>query len=124
MSLDSHFETAHRLTAYLDEVAKVAGHADRVRPLQHYCAGLLVTAGRRNAEVMAVVTKPAADARASAQHQKLQHIVANSTWSDEQVLAKVRELVVPSMTRRGPIEFWIIDDTSFQIGRASCRERV
>src|SRR5207245_10257596 len=33
--------------------------------------------------------------------------------SDEQMLAKVRELVVPSMTRRGPIEAWIIDDTSF-----------
>jgi SRSO17 transposase len=29
------------------------------------------------------------------------------------MLAKVRELVVPSMTRRSPIEAWIIDDTSF-----------
>jgi SRSO17 transposase len=29
------------------------------------------------------------------------------------VLAKVREQVVPSMTRHGPIEAWIIDDTSF-----------
>jgi SRSO17 transposase len=34
-------------------------------------------------------------------------------WSDERVLAKVRELVVPSMTRHGPIEAWIIDDTGF-----------
>jgi SRSO17 transposase len=113
MDLDSQFETVHRLAAYLDEVASVVGHADRVRPLQHYCAGLLVTTGRRNAEVMAVVTKPSADKHVSMQHQKLQHIVANSTWSDERVLAKVRELVVPAMTRRGPIEAWIIDDTSF-----------
>jgi SRSO17 transposase len=75
-----------------------------------YCAGLLVTEGRRNAETMAVVTKPT---HVSAQHQKLMHVVANSEWSDEQMLAKVRELVVPSMTRRGPIEAWIIDDTSF-----------
>jgi SRSO17 transposase len=29
------------------------------------------------------------------------------------VLAKVREQVVPEMTRRGPIEVWIIDDTGF-----------
>ncbi len=29
------------------------------------------------------------------------------------MLAKVRELVVPSMTRHDPIEAWIIDDTSF-----------
>jgi SRSO17 transposase len=113
MSLDDHFETARRLAAYLDEVAKVVGHADRVRPLRAYCAGLLVTAGRRNAEVMAAVTKPAEHTQASAQHQKLLHIVANSTWSDEVMLAKVRELVVPAMTQRGPMEVWIIDDTSF-----------
>ena len=113
MCLDSCFETAHRLAAYLDEVAKVVGHADRVRPLRDYCAGLLVTVGRRNAEMMAATTKPAAHKHISMQHQKLQHIVANSTWSDEQVLGKVRELVVPSMTRRNPIEAWIIDDTSF-----------
>jgi SRSO17 transposase len=73
-------------------------------------AALLATEGRRNAEMMAVVTKPA---HVSAQHQKLLHVVANSTWSDEPMLAKVRELVVPKMTRRGPIEAWIIDDTSF-----------
>jgi SRSO17 transposase len=113
MSLDSEFETARRLAAYLSEVASVVGHADRVRPLRDYCAGLLVTVGRRNAEVMAAATKPAADVHVSTQHQKLQHVVANSTWSDGQVLAKVRELVVPAMTRRGAIEAWIIDDTSF-----------
>jgi SRSO17 transposase len=32
---------------------------------------------------------------------------------DEKVLAKVRELVLPKMERRGPIEAWIIDDTGF-----------
>ncbi len=54
-----------------------------------------------------------APARVSTQHQKLLHFVANATWSDEQMLTKVRELVVPSMTQRSPIEAWIIDDTSF-----------
>jgi SRSO17 transposase len=110
MGLDDAFDTAQRLAAYLGEVAKVAGHADRVCPMMDYCAGLLVTEVRRNGEIMAVETKPS---HVRAQHQRLQHIVANSTWSDEQVLAKVYELVVPTMTRRGPIEVWIIDDTSF-----------
>jgi SRSO17 transposase len=59
---------------------------------------------------MAAVTAPA---RVSAQHQKLLHFVANAEWSGEQMLTKVRELVTPSMTRQGPIEAWIIDDTSF-----------
>src|SRR5262249_7492559 len=110
MGLDGELEMTHRLAVYLGELTTVVGHADRVRPLMDYCTGLLVTEGRRNAETMAVVTKPA---RVSAQHQKLMHVVANSEWSDEQMLAKVRELVVPAMTRRGPIEAWIIDDTSF-----------
>src|SRR5439155_27088544 len=32
-------------------------------------------------------------------------------WSDERVLAKVREMVLPEIERHGPIEAWIIDDT-------------
>ena len=61
-------------------------------------------------EPIAAVTAPE---RVSAQHQKLLHFVANAPWSDEQMLAKVRELVLPSIVRRGPIEVWIVDDTSF-----------
>ena len=34
-------------------------------------------------------------------------------WSDEKVLAKVREMVLPAIERHGPIEAWIIDDTDF-----------
>jgi len=101
---------ADRFAAYVGELTKVVGHADRAGPLRDYCSGLLVTEGRRSVEPMAAVTAPA---RVPAQHQKLLHFVANSEWSDEQMLAKVRELVMPSMTRQGPIEAWIIDDTSF-----------
>jgi SRSO17 transposase len=101
---------ADRFSAYVGELTRVVGHADRAGPLRDYCSGLLVTEGRRSVEPMAAVTAPA---RVSAQHQKLLHFVANAEWSDEQMLAKVRELVTPSMTRQGPIEAWIIDDTSF-----------
>ena len=103
-------QTTDRFAAYMGELAKVIGHADRVVPLRDYCSGLLATEGRRSVEPMAAATAPA---RVSAQHQKLLHFVANATWSDEQVLAKVRELVLPSMVQHGPIKVWIIDDTSF-----------
>src|ERR1700691_725262 len=103
-------KASDRLAAYLGELTKVIGHADRVVPLRDYCSGLLATEGRRSVEPMAAVTAPA---HVSAQHQRLLHFVANATWSDEQMLAKVRELVVPSIVRHGPIEAWIIDDTSF-----------
>ena len=101
---------ADRFAAYVSELTKVVGHADRAGPLRDYCSGLLATEGRRSVEPMAAVTAPA---RVSAQHQKLLHFVANAEWSDEQMLTKVRDLVTPCMTRQGPIEAWIIDDTSF-----------
>src|SRR5258707_6080242 len=65
---------------------------------------------RKSVEPIAAVTAPA---RVSAQHQSLLHFVANAAWSDEQVLAKVRELVLPVIESSGPIEAWIIDDTGF-----------
>jgi hypothetical protein len=45
-----------------------------------------------------------------AQHRSLLHFVGIAPWSDEQVLAKVREMVLPAIERHGPIEAWIIDD--------------
>jgi SRSO17 transposase len=110
MGLGSELEHADRFAAYVNELTKALGHADREKPFRDYCAGLLATEGRRSVEPMAVVTDPG---RVSVQHQKLLHLVADSPWSDEKMLAKVREQVVPEMTRRGPIEVWIIDDTGF-----------
>jgi len=65
---------------------------------------------RKSVEPMAAKTAPA---RTAAQHQSLLHFVGVATWSDEDVLAKVREMVLPAIERSVPIEAWIIDDTSF-----------
>jgi SRSO17 transposase len=43
----------------------------------------------------------------------LLHFVDQGNWSDQQVLAKVRELVLPGIERYGEIEAWILDDTGF-----------
>jgi SRSO17 transposase len=110
MDLKTRKEIAVRFNAYVGALTETIGHADRNEPLRDYCSGLLATEGRRSVEPMAAVTDPG---HVSAQHQKLLHFVANSPWSDEEVLAKVRELVVPSMTRHAPIKVWIIDDTAF-----------
>jgi SRSO17 transposase len=103
-------ESEERFGAYVGGLTRVIGHADRAAPLKGYCTGLLAAEGRRSVEPMAAVTAPAG---VSAQHQKLLHFVANAPWSDEIVLAKVREMVLPAIERHGPIEAWIIDDTSF-----------
>ena len=99
-----------RFAAYVDGLIGAIGHADRAGPLRDYCLGLLVSEQRKSVEPMAAVTAPG---RVPAQHQSLLHLVGNAPWSDERVLAKVRELVLPSIERQGPIEAWIIDDTSF-----------
>src|SRR5438309_5877605 len=99
-----------RFAAYVEALASVMGHADRTGPLRDYCTGLMLPGERKSVEPMAARTAPA---RTSAQHQSLLHFVGNSAWSDEEVLAKVREMVLPSIEKNGPIEAWIIDDTSF-----------
>jgi SRSO17 transposase len=99
-----------RLEAYIDGLASVIGHADRVQPLHDYCVGLMLPLERKSVEPMAAKTAPA---RTSAKHQSLLHFVGQGQWSDEKVLAKVRELVLPGIERHGAIRAWIFDDTSF-----------
>jgi SRSO17 transposase len=65
---------------------------------------------RKSVEPMAAITAPE---RTAEQHQSLLHFFGEGGWSDEEVFAKVRELVLPVLERHGPIEAWIIDDTSF-----------
>ncbi|MBV8141135.1 MAG: hypothetical protein JOZ60_03725 [Verrucomicrobia bacterium] len=42
-----------RFTAYIDGLARAAGHADRATPLKTYCKGLLLPEGRKSVEPMA-----------------------------------------------------------------------
>ena len=99
-----------RFSAYVEGLVSVIGHADRAKPLRDYCRGLLLPCERKSVEPIAAVTAPA---RTAAQHQSLLHFVGEGRWSDETVLAKVREMVLPAIERQGPIEAWIIDDTGF-----------
>src|ERR1700684_499556 len=110
MDLATIADGADRFVVYVGELTSVIGHADRAGPLRDYCAGLLTAEGRKSFEPMAAVTAPA---HVSVQHQKLSHFVCEGKWSDESVLAKVRELVMPAIERHGPIKAWIIDDTSY-----------
>jgi SRSO17 transposase len=103
-------ESASRFDRYVESLVSAIGHADRVVPLRDYCLGLLMPGDRKSVEPMAAVTAPA---RVAAQHQSLLHFVGNAPWSDDRVLARVRELVLPAIERSGPIEAWIIDDTGF-----------
>src|ERR1700676_3408251 len=110
MNLKSEGTSEVRFAAYVQGLSSVLGHADRIGPLRDYCTGLILPGERKSVEPLAAKTDPA---RLPAQHQSLLHFVGQAEWSDEWMLSKVRELVLPSIERHGPIEAWIIDDTSF-----------
>ncbi len=101
MNLKHGKDREARFAAYVEGLSSVIGHADRTGPLRDYCTGLMLPGERESVEPMAARTAPA---RTAAQHQSLLHFVGIATWSDEKVLAKVRELVLPAMTKEGPIE--------------------
>ena len=99
-----------RFRAYVEALSEVIGHVDRGRPLRDYCLGLLMPGERKSVEPMAALVAPS---RVSAEHQSLLHLVGQAPWSDEAVLRRVRELVLPVIERQGPVEAWIVDDTGF-----------
>jgi len=106
-----------RLTAYIEGLAQAAGHADRAVPLKNYTTGLLLDGDRKSVEPMAARIAPD---NVRQTHQSMHHLVADAPWDDQQMLARIREQVLPSMTKRGPIVAWIIDDTGIpKKGKAS-----
>src|SRR6516165_1631361 len=110
MGLHGAKDIESRFSRYVEGLVSVVGHADRVGPLHDYCLGLVMPGERKSVEPMAAITAPG---RTAAQHQSLLHFVGQGGWSDAEVLGKVQEMVLPSIERYGPIEAWIIDDTSF-----------
>ena len=109
-----------RFAAYVEGLVSVIGHADRASPLRDYCLGLIMPCERKSVEPMAAVTAPD---RTAAQHQPLLHFVGQSPWSDQKVLTKAGEMVLPSIESHGPIEAWIIDDTGFSQERGALGRR-
>ena len=88
MAVRRRADSESRFAGYVEGLVSVIGHADRAEPLRAYCTGLMLPCGRKSVEPMAARTAPG---RTSAQHQKLLHFVGVAAWSDEAVLAKVRQ---------------------------------
>jgi SRSO17 transposase len=94
----------------MDWLAQAAGHADRKLPLRNYCTGLLLDGERKSVEPMAARLAPD---HVLAMHESLHHFVAQSPWSDADILRQVRNYVLPAMQKGGPVTAWIVDETSF-----------
>lgn len=94
----------------MEWLAQAAGHADRNLPLRNYCTGLLLDGERKSVEPMAARLAPD---HVLAMHESLHHFVAQSPWSDADMLRQVRNYVLPAMQKGGPVTAWIVDETSF-----------
>lgn len=103
MGADWEFES------YMAHLAAGLGHRDCHAGLKGYCTGLMLPLSRKSVEPMAARVDPL---HASARHQALHHFVAQAEWSDEELLRRVAQWVVPKMDWSGG-GYWIIDDTGF-----------
>jgi SRSO17 transposase len=103
-------ESEAAFDAYVEALIGVIGHTDRAEPLKVYCLGLLTPVERKSVEPLAAVTAPS---RVAAKHQSLLHFVGQAPWSDEALMGRVRDWVLPQIEQRGAVRAWIIDDTGF-----------
>jgi SRSO17 transposase len=78
--------------------------------LKNYCTGLLLPGERKSVEPMAA--RLAAD-NVGRMHQSLHHVVADAPCSDEAVLDRCLDSVIPAMLRRDAVVAWVVDDTGF-----------
>jgi SRSO17 transposase len=98
-----------RFDSFMEHLAAGLGHADRRSGLRGYCTGLMLPLSRKSVEPMAARVDPR---HASAKHQALHHFVAQAQWSDEAMLNRICQWVVPKMDFKAG-GWWIIDDTGF-----------
>lgn len=99
----------HEFDRYMAHLGEVLGHAGRRAGLRGYCTGLMSPLQRKSVEPMAAHVDPL---KVRSRHQSLHHFVADANWSDEQMLLRVCQWVVPLMDFADG-GWWIIDDTGF-----------
>ena len=102
-------DIAKEFDNYMAYLMQGLGHADRHSGLTGYCTGLMLPLSRKSVEPIAARVDPL---HASAKHQSLHHFVAKAQWSDQEMLRRVAQCVVPLMDFSAG-GWWIIDDTGF-----------
>ena len=94
---------------YMGHLCAGLGHSDRHAGLRGYCSGLMAPLKRKSVEPMAAHLAPGAT---RSRHQSLHHFVADAAWSDQEMLLRVAQWVVPAMDFSDG-GWWIVDDTGF-----------
>ena len=101
-----------RLEQYFQRIGEVLGEESRRGSFALYAMGLLGDGERKSVEPLAARACPDPK-RVEAMHQRLLHFAVDSKWSDRQVRRVAAQYALEEMTRREPVEVWMVDDTGF-----------
>lgn len=101
-----------RLERYFQRIGDVLGEESRRGSFALYAMGLLGDGERKSVEPIAARACPD-PGRVDAMHQRLLHFAVDSKWSDRDVRRAAAQYALEAMTRREPVDAWIVDDTGF-----------
>lgn len=100
---------SQRFEQYLEHLATGLEHTDRHAGLKGYCTGLMLPIRRKSVAPLAAHVDPL---HVQAKHQSLHQFVAKSDWSDDAIMGRVRDWVLPTLGLENGC-YWLIDDTGF-----------
>jgi len=99
-----------RLDQFLDEIGKFLLNAKQRASFAVYALGLLGDGERKSIEPIAA--RACADPEhVAAMEARLGHLLNDAKWSDEGVRGHAAHYAIGEMTKRDPVENWIVDDT-------------
>ncbi len=101
-----------RLAEFINKIGEVLNNKCRRASFATYALGLLGDSERKSMEPIAA--RDCADPHhADAAHQRLQHFITSSTWSDRDVRRIAVQYGLAAVKTWDPVRAWIIDDTGF-----------
>lgn len=105
-------DSTRRLEEYFEDVGDLLLDDRRRQSFAIYAMGLFGESERKSIEPLAArcCIDPS---KVDAAHQRLLHFISNSRWSDRNVRRFAAKYAIGEMTRQGPIDSWIVDDTGF-----------
>src|SRR4030043_1436370 len=96
---------------YLEYLCEGLGHSDRNISLKDYCKGLMLPLERKSIEPIAAQHNPY---NVRSKHQSLHHFVADSDWSDKEILSRVLQWGLPFLKTEENKCYRIVDDTGYR----------
>jgi SRSO17 transposase len=101
-----------RLGEYFELIGEALGNKTRKASFATYAMGLMGDSERKSAEPMAARACPDVE-KVNAAHSRLTYFTRSAEWSDHDVRRIAARYAIAAMTKRTPVQSWIIDDTGF-----------